>query len=138
MPFEGAAMARYAFITFFSTLGLFFPSAGVPEGLSLQKVEELSRGALPEVREFVTRKLGCAHWEDEDRRHMLKTMEAKRALRHLRCSELKEEEAFLRRTYSRHAASVSALDAVQRTQVSASKSVQLPATVKATAKAAGF
>ncbi|MXQ11045.1 hypothetical protein [Microvirga makkahensis] len=131
-------MARYAFITIFSTLGLLFPGAGVPEGLSLQRVEELSRGALPEVREFITRKLGCAHWEDEDRRHMLRTMEAKRALKHLRCSELKEDEAFLRKTYSRHAASVSALDAVRRTQISASESVQLPVPAKAAVKGAGF
>jgi len=134
MPFNGAAMARYAFITLFSTLGLFFPSVGTPDGLSLQKVEALSRGALPEVREFITRKLGCAHWEDEDRQHRRKTAEVRRALKHLRCSDLKDDEAFLRKTYSRHAASIDALNAAQKTQISASAPVYLPAPTKA----AGF
>jgi hypothetical protein len=134
MLFNGAAMARYAFITLFSTLGLFLPGTGIPDELSLQKIEALSQGALPEVREFITRKLGCAHWEDDDQRHLLRTVEAKRALKHLRCSDLKEDEIFLRRTYSRHSASIKALDAAQETQVSASAPLHL----RAPAKAAGF
>jgi len=120
-------MARYVFITLFSTLGLLFPGAGATEGLSLKKVEALSQGALPEVREFITRKLGCSHWEDEDRRQRLKTAEAKRALRHLRCSALEGDEAFLRKTYSGHSASINALDAALGTQLSATDTIMLPA-----------
>lgn len=131
-------MARYVFITLFSSLGLLLPGPGTPEGLSLQKVEALSQGALPEVREFITRKLGCGYWEGEDKRPRLRTAEVKRALRHLRCSDLDEDEVFLRRVYSGHSASIAALDAALETQISASAPVQLPVPVPAAAKAAGF
>ncbi|MEZ0170494.1 hypothetical protein [Microvirga sp. TS319] len=88
----------------------------MPEGLSIQTIETLSQGALPEVREFITRKLGCSHWEEADKRRLLKTAEVKRALRHLRCSDLSGDEAFLRKTYAGHAASINALDAAQGNQ----------------------
>lgn len=83
----------------------------MPDGLSMQKIETLSQGALPEMREFMTRKLGCSHWEEAGKRRLLKTAEAKRALRHLRCGDLSRDEAFLRKTYAGHAASINALDA---------------------------
>ncbi|PVE23134.1 hypothetical protein DC522_17405 [Microvirga sp. KLBC 81] len=126
MPFRGAAMGRYAFITLFSTLGLLIPSEGPAEGLSLQKIEALSQGALPEIREFITRKLGCSHWESGVSRERLKTVGVRRALKHLRCSALEEDEAFLRKVYSGHTASIKALDAAGGSLVSASSATVPP------------
>ncbi len=120
MPFDGAAMLRYGFITLFSTLALSFPIAGMAQGLSLEKIEALSQGALPEIREFITRKLGCSHWETVTNRERLQTAEVKRAVKHLRCSTLEENEAFLRKAYSGHRASINALDAASGMMVSAS------------------
>lgn len=126
MPFRGAAMGRYAFITLFSTLELLFPSGSLAEGLSLQKIEALSQGALPEIREFITRKLGCSHWQSGIGRERLKTAEVKRAVKHLRCSALEEDEAFLREAYAGHRASIHALDAASGMQVSASSTTAPP------------
>ncbi len=115
-------MLRYEFITLFSTLALLFPSACMAQGLSLEKVEALSQGALPQVREYVTRKLGCSHWESMQSPAKLKTVGAKRAVRHLRCDDLEEDEAFLRKVYAQHPASIKALDAVTELQISATNS----------------
>lgn len=114
-------MARYGFITFFATLGLLFPSLGSAESLSLEKIESLSRGALPEVREFITRKLGCTFWESTQPREKMRSLEGRRALKKLRCGDLNEDEKFLRDIYAAHLASISALDAVGGVQVSASR-----------------
>lgn len=55
-------------------------------------------------------------------------MDVKRATKHLRCGSLEEDEAFLRKVYSRHADSISALDAANGMQVTASSSTEpLPA-----------
>jgi hypothetical protein len=126
MPFDGAVMLRYGFITLFSTLALSFPIAGMAQGLSLEKVEALSQGALPEIREFITRKLGCSHWESRVNRERLQTVEVKRAVKHLRCSTLEENEVFLRKAYSGHRASINALDAASGMQVSASSATAAP------------
>ena len=130
MPFDGAVMLRYGFITLFSTLALSFPIAGMAQGLSLEKVEALSQGALPEIREFITRKLGCSHWESGVNRGRLQAAEVKRAVKHLRCSTLEENEAFLRKAYSGHRASINALDAATGMQVSASSATPVPAAGK--------
>jgi len=120
MPFHGAAMLRYGFITLFSTLGLWFPSAGMGQGLSLEKLEALSQGALPEIREYITRRLGCSHWEDTQYAVRHRSAPIKRAIRHLRCDSLAEDEAFLRKVYAQHEPSIRALDSVNGLQISAS------------------
>ncbi|KLK94816.1 hypothetical protein AA309_01005 [Microvirga vignae] len=119
-------MGRYAFIALFSILGLLFPGGGISEGLSLQKIEALSQGALPEIREFITRKLGCSHWESRVNRERLKTAEVKRAVKHLRCGALEEDEAFLRKAYSGHTASINALDTAGGMRVSVSNTTAPP------------
>jgi hypothetical protein len=120
MPFDGAVMLRYVFITLFSTLALWFPGAGMTQELSLEKVEILSEGALPQIREFITRKLGCSHWEGKQSTAKLRTAGAKRAVRNLRCDELKEDEVFLRKVYAQHPGSIKALNGATGMQVSAS------------------
>jgi hypothetical protein len=118
MPFDGAYMGRYAFITLFSVLGLFSPGMGMAEELFIEKVEALSGKALPEVREFIIRKLGCDRWESKSTQGNLKDDDTRRAMRHLRCDSLAAEEDFLRKTYARHAASMSALNAARGMQAS--------------------
>jgi hypothetical protein len=132
-------MTRLAVITLFSTLGTFgllLPSAGTAEGLSLARIESLSQGALPEVREYIVRMLGCSHWAGETSRDRLRTVEARRALRHLKCDTLEEDEAFLRKIYAGHAPSINALNAANGLLISTfqdpSPSPQSPA------PAAGF
>lgn len=113
-------MERYAFLTFFLFIGLFPGGVALAQGLSLDKIEALSQGALPEVREFITRKLGCSHWTGPDNRAKLKTAEVKRAIKHLRCASLDEDEEFLRKTYAAHEESIGALDAARGVQMSVS------------------
>ncbi|HZH11027.1 MAG TPA: hypothetical protein VEZ24_11735 [Microvirga sp.] len=114
----------------FSTLALWFPGNAMAQGLSLEKVEALSQGALPQVREFITRKLGCSHWEVADTRDRLKAAEAKRATRHLRCNDLGDDEVFLRKIYAQHAASIRALDSASEKQISLSEKTDQPPPVQ--------
>src|SRR4051812_16862628 len=127
MPFDGAYMGRYAFITLFSILGLFAPGMGMAEELFIEKVEALSGNALPQVREFIIRKLGCDRWASRSAQGSLKEDDTRRAVRHLRCDSLEAEEDFLRKTYAGHAASMSALNAARGMQAStAEPSLQPP------------
>ena len=118
MRFNGATMARNAFITLFSLLGLLFPNAGMADEVFLETVEALSGDALPEVREFIVRKLGCGHWESQGAQTSLKDEDVRRAMKHLRCASLESDENFLRRTYARHEASMNALNATRGMQTS--------------------
>jgi hypothetical protein len=118
MRFNGATMAHNAFITLFSLLGLLFPSEGMADELFLEKVEAISGDALPEIREFIIRKLGCEHWESQGAPISLKDEDVRRAMRHLRCASLESDENFLRRTYARHEASMNALNATRGMQAS--------------------
>lgn len=113
-------MLRYGFITLFSTLPLLFPSEGMAQGLSLDKVESLSQGALPEIREHITRRLGCFHWEEAHPPAMKRTPYIKQAIRRLRCDDLNEQEALLRKVYAKHEPSIRALDTLRNQERSAS------------------
>jgi len=96
------------------------------EDLFLEKVESISGGALPEIREFIIRKLGCEHWEDKISRNQPRDLAFRRAVKHLRCDTLEADEDFLRKTYAQHRASMSALDAMQGIQASSADAVVPP------------
>lgn len=69
--------------------------------------------ALPvptEVKAFIDRRMGCAHWAGEGAEDRARAREIHRALADLRCSALERDERALRGRHRRSPAVIKALD----------------------------
>lgn len=105
-------MERLVLLTIFLLLGIASAHQAMADDLpDLDRIEALGKASPPDIGQFIARKLECYHWSGEEPYDRARARAIKRAVDRLKCNNLDQEEASLRKIHASSPAALKALDA---------------------------
>ena len=91
-------------------LGLAAPAVAIDDGSARERLDAVLAAAPADVRAFVSRARGCAHWGGEEPYDKERAATINKAVTGLKCDQLDAAEVALRRKYAGSRAAQQALD----------------------------
>ena len=91
-------------------LGLAAPAVAIDDGSAQERRDAVLAAAPADVRDFVSRARGCAHWGGEEPYDKERAATISKAVTELKCDQLDAAEVALRRKYAGSSAAQQVLD----------------------------